>query len=315
MSNAIIRQEGSRPVVADNVWQFRLGSAPFLLGLVAGAGLVLRLARRPARTAPVPTGWPVNMAHRGGAAIAPENTLEAFREAAELGDVVLELDAQTASAGEVVVIHDRTVDRTTDGTGRVAHKSLARLQRLDAGHRFSPDDGASHPWRGRGVRIPTLAEVYRQFPDRPVVIELKGDRPGTPEALWRTVKEAGAQERTVVATTGTTPIRRFREVSGDSVPTAASAGEFAVFWALSLVHLHRLCRPRFQALQPPEVYKGIRVVTPGLVRKAHRAGLRVDVWTVNDEAGMRRLLDWGVDGIMTDRPDVLAGILGEGDEP
>ena len=97
--------------------------------------------------------------------------------------------------------------------------------------------------------------------------------------------------------------------SAGSVATAASAREFAVFKALGFLHLQRLYRLPYQALQPPEFYKGIRVVTPALVRRAHDAGLRVDVWTVNDEADMRRLLSWGVDGIMTDHPDVLAGLL------
>ena len=316
MSNAIIRQDGAAAVVADNLWEIRLGAVPFAAGLlagVAGAVLVRRRAARAARPkAPVPTGWPVNIAHRGGAAVVPENTLEGFREAVGLGDVTLELDVRTCAGGEVVVIHDPTVDRTTDGTGTVAHRGLPDLQRLDAGYRFAADGGSTHPWRGRGVRVPTLEEVYQQCPGRPVVIELKGDRPGTAEALWRTIEAAGAQDRTLVATNGTSVIRRFREASGGAVPTAASVGEFAVFWLLAHLRLHRAWDPPFQALQPPEVYRGVRVVTPHLVRRAHEAGLRVDVWTVDDEADMRRLLEWGVDGIMTDRPDVLAGVLNGG---
>lgn len=319
MSNAIIRQDGPGAVVADNLWEFRLGAVPFAAGLLAGVAgtvLALRRARRPERPrTPVPTGWPVNIAHRGGAAIVPENTIEGFREAVRLGDVTLELDAQTSADGEVVVIHDPTVDRTTDGTGAVAHMSVAELRKLDAGYWFTPDGGATYPWRGRGVRIPTLEEVYREFPDRPVIIELKGERPGTEEALWRTIEAAGAQSRTLVATNGTSVIRRFRAASGGAVPTAASVNEFVVFRLLGLLRLHRLYDLHdapFQALQPPEVYRGIRLVTPRFVRRAHEAGFRVDVWTVNDEADMRRLLDWGVDGIMTDRPDVLARILNEG---
>lgn len=313
MSNALIRQDGPGSVVADNLWEFRLGAVPFAVGLLAGvAGTVLTLRRAKGSEQPrtrTPTGWPVNIAHRGGAALVPENTLEGFREAVGLGDVTLELDARMCADGEIVVIHDATVERTTDGTGTVAHKGRADLQRLDAGYRFPSDDVADHPWRGRGVRVPTLEAVYRQHPDRPVVIELKDERPGSAEALWRTVDAAGAQARTLVATNRTPPLRRFRQASGGVVPTAATVNEFALFWLLSFLHLHRAYDPPFQALQPPEVYKGIRVVTPRLVRRAHEAGLRVDVWTINAEADMRRLLDWGVDGIMTDRPDVLAGVL------
>lgn len=310
MSKAIIKQDGAGCVVADNLWEVHLGSVPFLLGLLTGAGLVLGLVGRPSPRIPAPTGWPVTMAHRGGAAIVPENTLEGFEEVVGVGDVVLELDAQTSADGTVVVFHDTTVDETTDGRGAVAELSFAELQRLDAAYDLPRRSAERGRWRGQGRRIPALEAVYRRFPEHPVVIELKGERPGTEEAVWAVIEAAKAQGRTLVATNGTASIRRFRRLSGGSVATAASVGEFAVFKALGVLRLQRLLRPAYQALQPPEFYKGIRVLTPALVRRAHDAGLRVDVWTVNEEADMRRLLGWGVDGIMTDRPDVLAGLLG-----
>ncbi len=127
------------------------------------------------------------------------------------------------------MLHDPTVDRTTDGTGAVAHKGRADLERRDAGYRFPSDDVPAHPRRGRGVRVPTLEAVCRQHPDRPVVIELKDERPGSAEARWRAVEAAGAQDRTLVATNAAAPIRRFRRASGGAVTTAASGGEFAVF--------------------------------------------------------------------------------------
>ncbi|MFI7483286.1 glycerophosphodiester phosphodiesterase [Kocuria sp. M1R5S2] len=288
----------------------RHGCAPFLLGPVTGAGLVLRLTRRRPGGATTPMAWPAVIAHRGGAAIGPENTLEAFRAAAELGDVVLELDAQTSADGRVVVLHDTRVDGTTDGHGAVAEMTLTELRRLDAAHRL-PRTGAAR-WRAQGLRIPTLEEVYREFPDHRVLLDLKGDRPGTEDAVWSVIRAAGAQERTLVTANRTPAIQRFRRVSAGTVPTAASVREFAVFTALGVLGLHRLYRPPFQALQPPERYKGLRVLTPALVRRAHDAGLRVDVWTVDAEADMRRLLSWGVDGIMTDRPDVLVRLVGGG---
>ncbi|WP_448071421.1 glycerophosphodiester phosphodiesterase [Georgenia yuyongxinii] len=323
MSNAIIKQQGPGAVVADNVWHLRLGAAPFALGLLAGVAAAV-LARRaagettgaraPARAmrTPTPSGWPVNFAHRGGRRIVPENTLEGFREALAGRAAVIETDAHTSADGVVVVIHDDTVDRTTDGTGPVARKTLAELQRLDAGHRFTPDGGATFPWRGRGVTIPTLEALYREFPERNINIELKPTRPGTEEAVWRVVEAAAGQARTLVVTDDGASIKRFRDVSGGSVATAASVAEFVKFWLLGKVRLARLYRPPFQALQPPDSYKGFRIVTPSLIRQAHAAGLRVDVWTIDDEDDMRRLLAWGVDGIMTDRPDVLARVLEEG---
>jgi glycerophosphoryl diester phosphodiesterase len=314
MSNAIIRQHGEGSLVADNIWHLRLGAPAYAAGLLTGAAGVLLVGRwvrqsARARAAPTPAGWPVNFAHRGGSRVVPENTIEGFREATTLGPVVLELDVRTTAEGEVVVIHDATVDRTTNGTGYVDRMSLAELQSLDAGYRFTPDGGVTFPWRGRGVRIPTLEAVYREFPDRPINIELKSDRPGNEEAVGRTIEAVDGAARTLVVADSGGAINRFRAASGGTVATGASIGEFAIFRVLSLLHLNRLYRTPFQALQPPEIYKGWRIVTPGLVRAAHRSGLRIDVWTIDDEADMHRLLEMGVDGLMTDRPDVLAGVL------
>jgi glycerophosphoryl diester phosphodiesterase len=201
------------------------------------------------------------------------------------------------------------VDRTTDGSGAVSAMTAAQLRGLDAGYRFSTDGGASFPWRGRGVRVPTLAEVYEAFPGHRVAIELKGNRPGAERIVWRTIEAAGAQGRTLVAANRAASIQRFRDVSGARVPTAAAIAEFTVFRLLALLGRHGRHRYPFQGLQPPDRLLGVRVLTPRLVRAAHEAGLRVDVWTVDDAADARRLLAWGVDGIMTDRPDLLAEVL------
>jgi glycerophosphoryl diester phosphodiesterase len=313
MSNAIIKQ-GDSSLVADNIWEFRLTAGSFFLGGLAGAVVGLLVGRLAFRNGghpkpPTPSGWPMSFAHRGGAKVVPENTIEGFREGLDMGDAVIELDVHASADGVVVVIHDPEVDRTTDGTGPVAEKTLAELQALDAGHNFTRDGGASYPWRGRGVRIPTLADIYRTFPDRPINIELKGKRPGIEDELARVIEEVGGQDRTLVVTDRRGPIRRFRRASRGSVATAASIGEFAVFLILALLRLSDLYNPPFQALQPPEKYKGVRIVTRWLVREAHRQGLRVDVWTIDEEPAMRRLLSFGVDGIMTDRPDILAGVL------
>jgi glycerophosphoryl diester phosphodiesterase len=281
-----------------------------LLTGAAGALLIGRLARGSgAPRPPTPMGWPVNFAHRGGRKIVPENTIEGFREAIKLGPVVLELDVRSSADGEVVVIHDGAVDRTTDGTGDVARMTLAELQSLDAGYRFTPDNGATFPWRGRGVKIPTLEAIFREFPDRPVNIELKAERPGSEAAVWRTIEAAGAESRTLAVTDSGGSINRFRVASAGRVATAASLLEFVIFRVLSLFRLSWLYKAPFQALQPPDSYRGIRIVTRGLVRTAHKRGLRIDVWTIDEEADMRRLLEWGVDGIMSDRPDILARVL------
>jgi glycerophosphoryl diester phosphodiesterase len=313
VSNAIIKQQGDFPIVADNVWNIRAGAGTYILGLLTGvaAAAAMVRARGAGRAAkpPTPHGWPIAFIHRGGAAVVPEDTVLGFQEGLKYGDAVIECDVHATLDGELVVMHDETVDRTTDGTGRISELTYAEIQRLDAGYRFSPD-GATFPWRGKGITVPTLAQIYAEFPERPVNIELKKGRPGIEERVAAVIEAAGAQSRTLVVAQSRTTMERFREVSNHQVATASSRFELLGYWLLSLLHLTWLVDPPFQALQPPENYKGIPIVTPRLVRAAHRQDLRVDVWTIDDEADMRRLLSYGVDGIMTDRPDVLARLLG-----
>jgi glycerophosphoryl diester phosphodiesterase len=312
VSNFIIRQEGPSSVVADNLWEIRLGVGSFLVGALASALAMVAVGRYLGRRqagARTPQGWAVNFAHRGGAKIVPENTLEGFREGLLAGAGVLELDVHATADGTVVVIHDETVDRTTDGSGAIREMTLAEVRGLDAGYRFTPDGGKTHPCRGEGVSIPTIEEVYREFTDVPINVEIKGKRPGIEEALWRIIEDAGAEERTLVVSENSGTIRRFREVSGRRVATASSSVELILFWLLSRLRLGGLAKPSYQALQGPETYRGLRIVTPELVRRAHERGLRVDVWTIDHEPDMRRLLGFGVDGIMTDRPDILARVL------
>jgi len=222
----------------------------------------------------------------------------------------VECDVHASAEGSIVVIHDAVVDRTTNGSGPVAEKTVPELQSLDAGYRFSDDGGLTFPWRARGVKIPTLEALYQAFPEAPFNIEIKGRRSGIEEAVFRHTEAAGALERTLVVSDSRGTISRFRNVSQGKVATASSTVELLMYWILHVLHLGALYDPPFQALQPPEKYKGVLpVVTRRFVRNAHDRGLRVDVWTIDDEPAMRRLLSFGVDGIMTDRPNLLTGVL------
>ena len=323
MSNFIIRQEGPSPVVADNIWEVRLGVGFLLLGVLAGAlggtlvGLVL--GRRGQRggglrgaSAQLAKDWPVNIAHRGGAGVAPENTLEGFREGLKVGAGCLELDVHTTADEHVVVMHDEMVDRTTNGSGPIGQMTLSEVKSLDAGFRFTQDGGRTYPYRGNGVAVPTLEEVYREFDNVPINVEIKGkSHPGTEEAVWRVIEDAESWDRTLVVSEKVSTIRRFREASGGRVATASSVPEIIAFDLLSRLGLSRLLRPSYQALQGPERYCGLHIVTPDFVEAAHARGLRVDVWTIDSEPDMRRLLGFGVDGIMTDQPYILAQVLEE----
>lgn len=252
-------------------------------------------------------GAPLLIAHRGGSALAPENTLPAFRRALHWWRAdVLEIDVRCSRDGEVVVIHDETVDRTTNGTGRVADLPLSEIRALDAGFHFSPDGGASFPFRGQGVTIPTLREVLEAFPRARVNVELKDARsqPGT----WRVIHDLAATARVLIASER----RAFRSGLSDyGGPTSAAAEEVRAFWASHRLHLARACPLRVDAFQIPERSGNLRVVTPRFIRDAHTRNVPVHVWTVDEPEDMRRLLQWGVDGIVTDRPDRLARVLHE----
>ncbi len=251
--------------------------------------------------------WPANFAHRGHSACAPENTLESFREAVRVGAEGLEIDVHMTRDGHIVVIHDDTLERTTDGTGYVRDKTLGQIKQLDAGYRFIRN--GSYPYRGEGLRAPTLEEVFREFPGATVNIEIKEDQPGVEEAVLRIIREAGAEKRTLVAAQRHAVITRFREVAGDEVSTSASGREIRTFFLLSRLGLENLSRPAYDALQVPDCYQGVKVVTPKFVEAAHGRGVRVDVWTIDEPGEMRRLLDSGVDVIMTNRPDTLQKVL------
>lgn len=252
-------------------------------------------------------GAPLLIAHRGGSALAPENTMFAFRRAVQWwGADVLEIDVHATRDGEVVVIHDATVDRTTDGTGAVADLPLVEVQGLDAGFRFSPDAGGSFPFRGIGVRIPTLREVLTAFPTQRVNVEIKDGR--AQQRVWEIVHELDATARVLIAA-GERPNRaRFASYPG---PTSASGKELYFFMLLVRAGATPLFRIAVDAFQMPERHNGRQVLSPRWVTRAHALNIPVHVWTVDEVADMRRLLDWGVDGIITDRPDRLAQVLHE----
>jgi glycerophosphoryl diester phosphodiesterase len=283
------------------------------LALISLAGLAcfLALFLRKGEPKALRGGWPVNLAHRGASAVAPENTIEAFRAALGAGAGGLELDVHTTCDGHVVVIHDPTVDRTTSGTGAVSEMTIDELRGLDAGHAFSPDGGLTHPYRGRGVRVPTLEEVLEEFPGVAVNVDIKTGYPGTEEAVLGVLRRADALGRVLVVSTRHATVRRFRRVSGGHVSTGASRWEIGVFYLSSRLRLERLARPAYDALQVPLRHRGIALVTPRFVRAAHARGVRVDVWTIDHAEEMIRLLDLGADVIMTDRPGVLAEVLRE----
>ena len=211
--------------------------------------------------------------------------------------------------GVIVCHHDDRVDRTTDGHGPIKGFTLAELKRLDAGYRFSPD-GRGFPFRGKGVQIPTFEEVYALAPDVRINVEIKQRQPSMVRALWEFVQEHEVVDRILVAASFDPLVREFRRVSGGATATSAGERDILLFVLASLGRLTRLLPVAYDALQVPVRAGLLEVVTPRLLRHARAKNVAVHVWTIDDRHEMRRLLDLGVDGVMTDRPDLLVEVAG-----
>lgn len=247
---------------------------------------------------------PLVFAHRGGSALAPENTFAAFDNGLALGADGLELDVHLSRNGVVVVHHDRLLDRTTNLRGPIAEATSGELARADAGHHFRRDGG--FPFRGRQIGVPILAEVLARYRDVRIIVELKVNTEELARAVVDVVRAAGASERVCVGSFGLRALRALRRLD-PSIATSAAREE--VRWALYRSKLRwPISRAPYEGYQVPEWAGRTRVVSPRFVRDAHRAGLHVQIWTVDAEDHARRLLEWGADALITDRPDVVVPI-------
>lgn len=282
------------------------------LCLLGAALLTAGLLSRPASTPAVLAGFaerPLVIAHRGGRGLWPENTLFAFQRASALGVDLLEMDVHRSRDGHLVVIHDRRVNRTTNGEGRVGDLDLAQLQALDAGYHWSPDGGQSFPYRGQGLRIPTLEEVLRATGPIAKVIEIKEPDAGLERQLCQQLQAQGQLQRVIVGSFYERSLQQFREQC-PQVATSAGPGSVKLLVALDWLGLSRLLSPSYQALQIPERHGDLAVASSGLIAHARERGLHVQLWTVNEQADMRRLLDRGAQALITDYPDRALQLLG-----
>lgn len=243
-----------------------------------------------------PEAHPV-IAHRGNAAHVPENTLHAFDEAAALAVDAIELDVRVAADGVAVVIHDGTVDRTTDGRGSVAAFTVPELQRLDAGFRFTPDNGLSWPWRGRGHTIPTLSEVLERYPEMPLLIEVKEPRAVAP--TLEAIRGHGAAKRVVLASADHGCVAPVRD--GGEFLTGASSTD-TVRLLRQIVLGRDLEALPYECLSIPRWYRGLPLPVRRIAQVARKAGVATHVWTVDAPSLARALWDGGVNGVVTNDP-------------
>jgi len=248
---------------------------------------------------------PIAFAHRGGAGEAPENTLAAFEVARSLGYRYLETDIHLTRDGVLVAFHDDHLDRVTDRSGAIAQLGIAEVEAADAGHAFSPDGGRTFPFRGCGVRVPRLEEILARWPDARINIDPKSDSCVGPLAAL--LDRLGAWERVCIGSFSDGRLRRIRALGGARACT--SMGPHAVALARLTTASALMRRLGADCIQVPISQRRVPIVTERFVAAAHRAGLPVHVWTINEETTVNELLDLGVDGIMSDRLRLLRDVF------
>ena len=263
----------------------------------------------------------LNFAHQGGSFEGPSSTLAAIEQALERGATAIELDVHATKDRQLVVCHDETVDRTTNHRGAICDFTLAELREMDNAYWFIPGDTVTpgrpdgdYPLRGRAptdrrLGIATVEEIATTFPGVFLNFDIKQTAPEVEpyeQLLADTLRRLGREDSVIVSSFHDQAIADFRAVAPE-FSTGAATNETAAFF-FSLGGDDPVVPP-VQAFQVPDSFEGIEVVTERFVEVAHAHGIAVHVWTINDEADMKSLLDKGVDGVITDRPSVLTGVL------
>jgi glycerophosphoryl diester phosphodiesterase len=241
------------------------------------------------------------MAHRGASGDYPENTMPAFAAAVDAGADYIELDVHCTRDGEVVVVHDEDLLRVASDGRLVGEMTMAELEAVDAAFNFAPDAG--WPFRGQGIRVPRLAEVFQSWSGLRFVVEFKPSHPTIADATLEVVRLTGMGRQVLFASEHDQPISRVRAVA-PQFPTNLPASEIFSF-VQALSSGARLSAMPGAALQIPPEHRGIRLATPEVIAAAHQSGLEVHVWTINTGEEMEEMLGLGVDGIITDYPTRL----------
>lgn len=242
--------------------------------------------------------------HRGNAAFAPENTLESFQQAVSLGADGIEFDVHLTRDGRAVVMHDPTLDRTTNASGAIAELTLAEIQRADAGAKFTPDGGRTFPYAGTGVRAPTFEDVLASFLSLPMIVELK--TPRVSAEVLRLIKAHRAEERCIASSFVDRALDPF---AGSGIPIAASPEQLRALFLpgylrrrVRSVPFQCISAPRFDGLKPLPLVGWVRILEP--------LGVPVHVWTIDQPAMAERLWAKGVRGVLTNDPATLRRAAG-----
>jgi glycerophosphoryl diester phosphodiesterase len=260
--------------------------------------------------------------HRGAQGEVPGNTIESFAHLLEIfPGAILELDVWGTRDGKIVVYHDELLDHETDGRGTVSSHTFDELRAVDRGYRISRDGGVTFPFRGKGFTIPLFEDVLKEFPHSKISIDIKQHETGFAGEVMKMLERHHAVER-VIAGSFDDRINRFISEWSPGTATSFRKGEVVKFTLLHTLRLGRFYQKKNDALMIPEFAssggevtedeygkRGVRIVSERFIRDAHRLDIPVFIWTINREENMKRLIDWGVDGIVTDYPSRLKKVM------
>jgi glycerophosphoryl diester phosphodiesterase len=257
----------------------------------------------------------LNIAHGGGLLIRPDHTILAYDQALEDGADMLELDIHETRDNVIVVMHDETVDDTTNCTGFIKEKTFAELLECDAGYKWTQDGGETYPYRDMGLVVPSLEEVLERYPDTPVNIEIKQSEPSLVDGLVDLVRQYEFEDKMVGASFSDDILAELRAAAPE-IATSLGVGESTDYWYKSLVPIDPEYDPAGEFLQLPVEYNiegtVVEVLHPGFVPRVEELDMYLHIWTVNDEDEMRWLIEvQGVHGIMTDNPPLLTKVINE----
>ena len=249
---------------------------------------------------------PLVMAHRGRSAFTPESSFQAFKEAYDLDVDALETDIRITKDSVPVVFHDKTLDRTTNGTGPIANYTFEQLQEFDLGYWYKDPKTNTYPFRDKGFKIISLEGLFEKLPRIRVNMDIKDRFSSAPQDLLDTIISSDVEDRVLVGSFHQKQLSRFRKINkAKRIPTSAGPFEVLAF----LTHSLMFTKKRFCALQVPLSLGFIKIVTEKNIQRAHKKNIAVHAWTINDREMMIKLLQWQIDGIVTDNPDLLLETL------
>jgi glycerophosphoryl diester phosphodiesterase len=256
---------------------------------------------------------PLVFAHQGGELIAPSNTIAAFSQAADMGVDILDTDLHITKDGYLVAIHDPTVDRTTNGHGKISNMTLAEIQKLDAGYHFKDLQG-QYSNRGKGVYIPTVDDLFQKFGNYRWSMEIKDDNPSgrydeMAKKLWSLIKKYHMEDKIFISSFDQNILTTFEKYAKGRVAISGGRQEVTKFVIFHKFFLRDLYQPHVDAFQVPTASSGFDLTDKRLISGAHRRGMKMIYWTIDDEKTMKELIDAGADGIQTNRPDLLLKLL------